>query len=84
MASCIQFDDRDKRALRKLDTDFVISDDGETATVAGEMEVTVVRPVDADGARFWLRLKFPGGETLDVRMARAQLLEELGIEVDKP
>ena len=34
----MRFDDQDKPALRALD-DFTISADGETATVAGEMEI---------------------------------------------
>ena len=38
MARCMQLDDQDKTALRKLDDDFVISANGETATVEGEME----------------------------------------------
>jgi hypothetical protein len=75
-----KFNDQDKRALHKLDHDFVISADGETATVAGEMEVVIVRPADDDGARFWLTIKFPSGEELDVRIARAQLLDQLDIE----
>ena len=44
------------------------------------MEVVMVRPADGGGARFRLTLKFPSGETLDVRIARAQLLEQLDIE----
>jgi hypothetical protein len=76
---CMQFDTQDQAALRALD-DFTISADGETATVAGKMEVVVVRPADDDGSRFWLTIKFPGGETLDVRIARTQLLQQLGIE----
>jgi hypothetical protein len=43
MARCMRFDEQDKRALRALD-EFNISADGETATVTGEMAVTVVRP----------------------------------------
>jgi hypothetical protein len=78
MTRCIRFDDQAKAALRALD-DFTISTDGETATVIGEMEV-VVRPDDDDGAHFWLTIKFPGGETLDVRIARAQLLQQLWLD----
>jgi hypothetical protein len=76
----MKFDAQDKAALRALDSDFVISADGETATVAGEMEVVIVRPADD---RFQLTLKFPGGETLDVRIRRAQLLEQLDVEADE-
>jgi hypothetical protein len=80
MAKCLPLDSQDQRALRALDGDFVISADGETASITGEMEVTAVR---LDDARLQLRLKFPGGEELDVRIARAQLLQELDVEVDE-
>ena len=83
MAQHIRFDDRDKAALRALDDDFTISADGETATVAGEMEVVIVRPADDGGARFWLTIRFPSGETLDVRIRRAQLLEQPDVEADE-
>ena len=71
MARCLQLDDQDRAALRKLDDDFAITADGETATVAGEMEVEIVRPADDGGDRFWLTIRFPGGEELDVRIARS-------------
>ena len=80
MAKCLPFDTQDKAALRALDHDFVISADGERAVISGEMEVAIVRPADAGGARLWLTIKFPGGEELDVRIARTQLLQELGVE----
>jgi hypothetical protein len=76
MTRCV-LDDRDRAALRALD-DFTISAEGESATIAGEMEIMVARPVDDDGTRFLLTIRFPGGGTLDVRIARAQLLEQLG------
>jgi hypothetical protein len=79
MARCLRFDAQDKAVLRALD-DFTISADGETATVAGEMEIKVVRP---DGDQFWLTITLPGGEELDVRIRRAQLLERLDIEADE-
>jgi hypothetical protein len=75
----VQLDDRDKRALRALD-DFTISADGETATIVGEMKVAIVRPADD---RFCLTISFPSGETLDVRIMRDQLLQQLGVETDK-
>jgi hypothetical protein len=68
-----------KHALRALD-EFTIDSDGETATITGEMKVVVVRPAADDGVRFLLTLQFPGGEELEVRIARTQLLEQLGIE----
>ena len=73
-----RFDDLDKRAFAALDADFEISD--ETATVSGEMEVAAVR---LDDDRFRLTIRFPSGETLDVRIRRAQLLEQLDIEADE-
>jgi hypothetical protein len=83
MARCMRFSGQDKLVLRALDTDFVISADGETATVTGEMEVKIVRPDHDGGAQFWLTIKFPSGETLDVRIRRAQLLEQLDVEADE-
>ena len=79
MAQHLQFDAQDREALAALD-EFTISADGETARVTGEMEVVIVRPADDGGARFRLTIKFPGGEELEVRIARAQLLEQLDIE----
>ena len=81
MASHIRFDTQDRAALRALDEDFEISADGETASITGEMRTTVVRP--ADGNQFWLTIAFPNGELFDVRIARAQLLEQLDIETDE-
>jgi hypothetical protein len=80
MAKCLQFDTQDKAALRALDDGFVISADGETASITGEMQITLVRPAND---RFQLTLKFPSGEELDVRIARAQLLDQLDIEADE-
>ena len=79
MARCMQFDDQDRAALRTLDKDFLIVD-GVTATATGEMELEIVRP---DGDQFLLTLTLPAGEKLDVRIRRAQLLEQLNIETDK-
>ena len=47
------------------------------------VEVEIVRPADDGGARFWLTIRLPGGEELDVRIARAQLLQELNIDADE-
>jgi hypothetical protein len=76
----MKFDAQDKAALDALDNDFTITPDGETATVAGEMKVEAVR---LDDDRFCLTIKFPSGEELDVRILRAQLLEQLNIEADE-
>jgi hypothetical protein len=82
MAKNMQFDSQDRRALQALDDDFVISADGETATVAGEMSVVVIRPAVDGVGQIWLTLRFPSGETLDVRIARTQLLHELDVDAD--
>jgi hypothetical protein len=47
------------------------------------MEVEIVRPVDDGGARFWLKIRFHGDEKLDVRIRRAQLLQQLDVEADE-
>ena len=45
------------------------------------MRVEVVR---LDDDRLQLTIRFPsGGETLDVRIARAQLLQQLDVEADE-
>ena len=82
MARC-RLDDQDKAALHKLDDEFTISADNEVAKVVGEMEVEIIRLTSDDGARFRLTIKFPNGEELEVRIARAQLLEQLDIETDE-
>jgi hypothetical protein len=80
MAKCMQLDNQDRQALQALDSDFTYSDGDEVAKVSGEMEVTIIRP--AGGNQFWLTLRFPSGETLDVRIARTQLLHELDVDAD--
>ena len=76
-----KFDDLDKRAFAALDADFEISD--EVATITGEMRVEGTRLASDGGDQFQLRFMFPGGEPLDVKIRRTQLLEQLDIEVDK-
>jgi hypothetical protein len=82
MPQHMRLDTQDKAALRKLDHDFEFNIDGERAVISGEMEVEIVRPADDGGARLWLTITFPNNETLDVRIARAQLLQELDVEAD--
>ena len=82
MARCMRFDDQDKAALRALD-DFTISADGETATVAGEMEIEIVRVAHDGGDQLWLTITLPGGEEFAVRVFRFALLEAAGIEADE-
>jgi hypothetical protein len=48
----MRLDAQDKRALRALDHDFVISADNETATVSGEMEIAIIRPTHDGGEQF--------------------------------
>jgi hypothetical protein len=79
---CMQLDNQDKAALRALDADFAVDADGEIAKVTGKMEVEIIRPADNDGAQLLLTIVFPGGERFDVRLRRAQLLEQLNIEDD--
>ena len=76
----MRLDAQDNAALRALDDDFTINADGETAVINSEMEIVLVRPADD---RFQLTLEFPSGETLDVRIRRAQLLEQLDVEADE-
>ena len=78
----MQLDDQDNRALHKLDDGFTISADGQRAVVTGEMEIEIARPDHDGGKRFWLMITFTGGETLDVRIARSQLLDQLDIGDD--
>jgi hypothetical protein len=75
----MQFDTPDKAALRALDATFTIND-GETATITGEMTVEIVRPGEN---RFRLTVTFPGGEEFVVNLSRSQTLEQLGVEADK-
>ena len=72
MARCMRFDDQDKAALRALD-DFTISADGETATVAGEMEIEIVRLAHDGGDRLRLTITLPGGEEFAVRVFRSAI-----------
>jgi hypothetical protein len=58
MSQHMQLDAQDKATLRALD-DFTISADDETATIAGEMEVTIVRPAADDKLDFCSRSDFP-------------------------
>jgi hypothetical protein len=76
----MRLDAQGNAALRALDDDFTINADGETAVINGGMEIVLVRPADD---RFQLTLEFPSGETLDVRIRRAQLLEQLDVEADE-
>ena len=75
MARCLQFDDQDKQRCARSTTDFAISADGETATVAGEMEVEIIRPADDGGAQFWL-------ENMENEMTKRQMQGCEVLEID--
>jgi len=75
----LRFDDRDKAALHKLDTEVVINDSNEVAVIAGEIEVEIMRLAGDGGDQFRLRFKFPG-EPPDVKARRVQFLRGLGIK----
>ena len=79
----LQFDTRDRAALAALDTDFLINPSDEHASISGEMEITVERLADDAGNQFLLTITFPGGEQLEVRLRRTQLLDQLDVEADK-
>ena len=73
----MRLDDLDRRALEALDGDFKIIANGERAVISGEMEIEIIRPTDD---RLEMTVKFPGGEDFLIRLARAQLLDQLDIE----
>jgi hypothetical protein len=76
---CLKFDNQEKAALRALD-DFTIAGDGETATVEGRMEVTIIRPA-IHGGNFWVTFTLPSGKQLNpMILSRAELLELAGIK----
>jgi hypothetical protein len=81
MARALRLDDQGRAALRKLDDTFSIN--GEVATVSGPMEVEVTRLASDGGDQFQLRFIFPSNETLDVKIRRVQLLEQLDVEADE-
>jgi hypothetical protein len=76
---CVKFDDRCGQALRALD--FAISDDGEVATLVGEMQIEIVRPAHCD--RLIVVISLPRGEDLNFAMPCAELLEVAGIAEDE-
>jgi hypothetical protein len=75
----MRFDPTDRAALHKLDVDFAVSADGETATLSGLMKIEVIRSTDDNGNRLRLRIRFPNDERFDVWMLRDRLLQELGV-----
>ena len=75
----IPLDPRDLAVLAALDDDFVLAEDGLSSTLTGVMKVTMVRPA-ADV--FELKLELPGGEPFDVKMLRAQLMDQFSINGD--
>ena len=81
MARCMQFDDQDRQALERLG-EFSISQDGETASISGDMKVAIVRPQQKGDQQLWLTLTLPGGEDLDLVMDHAMLLAAAGMGSD--
>jgi hypothetical protein len=77
----IQFNTQDRRAVAALDDDFTVNDNNDVAVIAGEMRVEIMRI--AGGDQFRLRIGFPGGEQLDVRIARSQMMRELNVGDEK-
>src|SRR6478672_2481720 len=61
------FSTGDKAAFAKLDPNFTLSADGETAVLTDIESVEITR----HGDQLWLRFKFPG-EPLDVKTLRVQ------------
>ena len=47
------------------------------------MEIKIIRRAHDGGDQFWLTITLPGGEELDVRIRRVQLLEQLDVEADE-
>ena len=78
----MRLDAQDRAALHAL-ADFTISPDGETAMVAGEMEIEIVRLAHDGGDQLWLTITLPGGEEFAVRVFRSALLAAAGIEADE-
>ena len=74
----MRFDEQDKRAFAALDADFEISDG--VAVISGRMEVAITRFTGDGVEQFRLRFKFPSEELLDVKIRRAQLLEQLDVD----
>lgn len=83
MTRSVRFTTEDTAALRKLDADAAIDDSNEVAVISGDMKLKVVRLAHDSGDQFRLTLTFPGAEELEIRIARVQLLRELGVEVNK-
>jgi hypothetical protein len=76
----MKLDPQDRAAFSKLDNDFIVASDGESAKIVGEITVKMIRTTND---RLQLTLEFPGGEELIVRLARAQLLDQFDIETDE-
>ena len=73
----LRFDQQAIDALKALG--FEIADDNESAKVAGETTVEIIRPANTQN-EFWLSINLPNGTTLDLAARRPQLLNAAGIE----
>jgi hypothetical protein len=65
-----KFDDELVDALRALG--FTIADDKETATIKGDVALTIIRPAHTEG--FDLDIDLPNGRSLHARLSRAAIL----------
>jgi hypothetical protein len=72
----VQFDSSDKAALHKLDSDFTIDAGGESATIAGDMKIEIIRIA---GERYQLVINFPGGMEFPILLSRSQTLKQLSV-----
>ena len=75
-----QLDSLDQAALRALDSDFTIDASGEVATIAGNIEIEIVR---VGGDRFQFTVTFPGGEEFLILLSRDRTLEQLGVNAEQ-
>jgi hypothetical protein len=75
----MRLDDKDKAMLAALDEDFIVSADGETATISEDIRIHITRPAD-NQIQFLIEfqnLEFP------VLLLRDKTLTTLGIKTDE-
>jgi flagellar hook assembly protein FlgD len=68
---CRKFTEQQRVKLSKMD--MTISDDGETATMTGRIQIDVVQP--ENGKNVWVTITMPNGEVLDTMMTADQLVD---------
>ena len=69
----LKFDAQAVEALAALG--FTIPDDGQSARIGGEIEITVVRPADMAELEFRFEIRLPSGATLTCCARRRALLD---------